>query len=177
MADLLKKISIVQDTASNVSRDQASQAFNGQVEEHKKYSKNWFRGLIASAIVLAVSILVIVCCWEIPYNKGIEAVIFSIFKRVLLVATVGIFLRICLRKYNTERHLEITYKHRAAALDQYGLFEAKISQENEEAKNKLRLSVANIIFNDPNTGFIEGDKNLNISPAVNLVEDAVKKGG
>ena len=166
----------IRDSASEMSRDQASQVFNERAKEHKKYAKIWLWSSVVSAAFLVVIILC-VSFGEISHNNGMETLVFSIFRKVLLITTAGIFLKICLRKYNTERHLEVTYKHRVAALNQYGLFEAKISPENEEAKNKLRLSVANSIFNDPNTGFIEDGKNLNISPAVNLVEDTIRKGG
>ena len=176
---LLMKIeqasSNVRDSVSNVSKGKASSAFSDHIKEHKKRGNWWLGGFGVSASLLLVTVIYTVLFWETPEIANIPLVILTIFKKLLLITTLGVAIRVCLSKYNIERHLEVTYKNRSAVLAQFGLFESQISSENEDAKNKLRLAIANIIFNDPNTGLIQESKNLSISPSMNVFEEAIKR--
>ena len=174
MTEIKQAATNVRDSVSDVSKGKASGAFSDHIKEHKKRGKWWLGGFGGSAALLLVTVIYTVFYWETPEITEIAMVILTIFKKLLLITTLGVAIRVCLSKYNIERHLEITYKNRSAVLAQFGLFESQISSENEDAKNKLRLAIANIIFNDPNTGLIQESKNLNVSPSVNLFEEAIK---
>ena len=165
----------VRDSVSDVSKGKASSAFSDHIKEHKKRGNWWLGGFGVSASLLLVTVIYTVLFWETPEITKIAMVILTIFKKLLLITTLGVAIRVCLSKYNIERHLEVTYKNRSAVLAQFGLFESQISSENEDAKNKLRLAIANIIFNDPNTGLIQESKNLSISPSMNVFEEAIKR--
>ena len=164
------------DALSNISTGKASEAFAKRGKEHGQQKRRWFTGFIASSVALAATILWI-CFYGYDFKvtdgeSGIAELI-QFLKNFLLLGGVGVAFRVCLRKYNLERHLEIIYKGRVAALEQASILVDSIGDES--AKNRLRLAIANIIFADPNTGLIPKDQNLNISPAVNVVEDMAKK--
>ena len=91
-------------------------------------------------------------------------------KMTLIIAPLFIF-KTCLSKYNTEKHLYVTYKHREAALKQFQIFEKSINDEDKEAKNNLRLDIAKTILSDSQTGYIKDNSDdLNINPAIFMVE-------
>ncbi len=162
------------DTASAASRQEAGKEFIKRAQEHRKYAWVWFGasciflGLFFATVIYNIKLL------EIDNTDTLRFAL-TIFGRLLLITVFSVALKICITKYNSERHLEITYQHRIAALDQYGTFDKAIS--SDEAKNKLRLSLANIIFNDPQTGLVKGDKDLNISSNLNMAERLTKEVG
>ena len=160
----------LRDIASETGTTHASTAFDNQIREHSKASKFWFGGFIVSIFALIATVVYIVCS---EFNPEIYKLVSQVLQKLLLLTISGAFIKICLRKYNLERHLKVVYENRKSVLQQFKTFESSIG-DNEEAKNKLRLAIANIIFSDPKTGLVDTDQNLSINPAVNLMENLSK---
>ena len=167
-------VSSLRDSASAASRKEASGEFAERAKEHRTYAWIWFCASCGFLGLLLIAVIYIVTLWKSNNTDTLELAL-NIFERLLLITTISVALKICLSKYNSERHLEITYQHRRAALNQYGTFDKAIS--SDEAKNSLRLALANIIFNDPQTGLVKGDKDLNVSSNFNMTENLSKAAG
>jgi len=94
-----------------------------------------------------------------------SAAIIEVVRRALIISVPVILMRICLTKYNAERHLRILYDHRTAAIDQFNLFESSIA-EGESGKAELRIEAAKMILSDPATNYSSSadGSDINISP-------------
>ncbi len=90
---------------------------------------------------------------------------------LLPISSVAIVLRICLNKFNAERHLAIVYSHRVAVLSQYNAFERQL-KDDHEAINDFRLEVVRMVFGDPVTGYAnEAHSEINFSPVLKAIRD------
>jgi hypothetical protein len=109
---------------------------------------------------------------------SLSSVLPGLFKRLLLITTPALAMRVTLGKYNLERNLRIVYDHRNTVLDQYRVFENAISDDDLDSKNRLRLEVVKFVFSDPATGYLEepGGRDLSVSPVVNLIEQMGRSG-
>ena len=152
----------------------ATSGFSTRRDDHRKRAHQWFLGLLAFGVGTAIAVYYAIT--EIPEPADLPAVVLFAFRRILLISAVVAGLRLCLKKYNAERNLQIVYGHRQTVLDQYPLFDQAIA-DDVDAKSKLRLDVAKLVFSDPATGYISAEKGseLNINPMIGAVEKAAKK--
>lgn len=89
-------------------------------------------------------------------------------KNFLRIAVLLLFFRVCLTKYNAERHLRILYDHRGGALRQLLKFENTI---DDEAKSALRLEAAKMILSDPATPYGKAETTeINMNPTIKAFE-------
>jgi len=148
--------------------------FSGLSSNHKTRERNWFIALITFSALLAVTVFYIVTT-ETAYS-GLPQTIADIFKRLLVISTAAIGMRISLKKYNLERNLRIIYEHRSTALDNYAVLEAAIF-DDPDRQNQLRLEIAKYVFTDPETGYkgSSSKSEVSINPVLNTVEKVTSK--
>jgi len=105
-----------------------------------------------------------------------ENFISYLIKKIMILIVPLVFFKICMSKYNTERHLRIIYDHRAIVLQQYRDFENAIGDDST-SKNQLRMEIAKYIFSDPQTGYIKDSSanEVNFNPVINLLESLKTK--
>ncbi|MCW7478346.1 hypothetical protein ND856_13715 [Leptospira bandrabouensis] len=170
ITDILEKF---RDRISKKVISDVENSFLSLRNEHKEVEFKWFLGLIAS-IVLITGSTISIFLLEPPETSGIGIIVKYIFERALLILFPTALLKICLTKYQTERHLRILYSHRSAVLSQYSEFEKAIG-ESVEAKNAFRLEIAKYLFSDPQTGYIKENSNsdLNFNPVISVLEKAI----
>tara|TARA_B100001939_G_scaffold17687_1_gene14748 strand:+ start:87 stop:1094 length:1008 start_codon:yes stop_codon:yes gene_type:complete len=164
-------------SAAQTVVDRGSSSFGGLAERYASSERNWFRGLIVSGASLLVAFGVVI--WlslGLDAYESIEALTGLIFLKVSLLALPSLFLRLCLTKYNSERHLHILYRHRHSVLDQYKTFENSLS-EDRAASNTFRIEMAKFIFSDPATGYTNSTNNseLQMNPVFNVLDTFTKK--
>lgn len=142
--------------------------------EHNKIEIRWFIGSIASLIFLILGVIISTFFFDPPESNGVGLLIKYIFEKTILILLPTALVKICLTKYQTERHLKILYSHRSAVLSQYSEFEKAIG-ESVEAKNAFRLEIAKYLFSDPQTGYIKENSNsdLNFNPVISVLEKAI----
>ena len=175
IAGAQKKVSTIEDFMAEISTVKAASKFSSRASEHEKSERRWFRFFIATAILTVCAI-----AWSICYFKAegeTVAVVIDFIKRVFIISTPAIFMKIALSKYSLERNLGILYNHRNTVLEQYNVFVNSISDDDIDAKNQLRLEIARLIFSDPVTGYAGpgSGSGLNINPVLNTVEKVSKK--
>jgi len=167
--------SVLRDKAAEKGVITATGAFQVLSDDHKTRENLWFIGFVLSSIIF---ILVIVYILNNEILLGdLEKVIYEIFKRFLLLTTVGLAIKITIGKYNLERNLRIIYDHRSTTLQQFEIFEKAIVNDDADAKNQLRLDVARYVFSDPDTGYrgASSTNELNINPVLTTVEKVIRK--
>ena len=109
-----KGVSNIRDIASAKSSEKADTFFQTRAEEHSKSAKHWFIALVVVIVVLIVSVGYILCddiLDNVPKTRHVSEMLIVIFERLLILTMLGVFIQICLKKYNLERHLEILYKN------------------------------------------------------------------
>lgn len=166
-----KVLGLLQDKAAEKGVEEASTGFSVLSQAHKERERGWFWTLVVAGILTAIAVGGAIVT-QVDTTSA-ETLIGSVFKRLLLISTPAIAMRLALSKYNLERNLHIVYDHREVVLDQYRTFEAAIG-EDAEAKNQFRLAIAKFIFSDPVTGYIGLDSGaeLNINPVIGTIEKA-----
>lgn len=169
IADLSQALENLRAKASEKAISTGTAGFEGLADRHGKYQFRWFIGFIAFALAALSAVLFSVIT---PFPPGEwEEVMGDIFKRVLGISVLGVAAKVCLAKFNVERHLKITYDHRGTVLEQFRTFEAAIGDTDPAAKNALRLEIAKYIFADPQTGLSDkGQAEFNVAPVINLME-------
>ena len=153
---------------------QAKGTFSSLSTAHKDREHYWFIAFIASAIAFIGAISY--ALFSTPDVDTTQKIIYEIFRKLLLISSAGLAIRVALGKYNLERNLRIIYDHRSTTLMQFDIFEKAISND-PEAKNQLRLEVARYVFSDPETGYRSSaaQSELNINPVLSTIEKASKK--
>ena len=170
-----KVLDAVQQKTIHTGVDESAGQFAELVGHHKDHEKYWLIATAISTLTLCFTVYYAVWCMPIVPTEDQSTAYFIVafLKRLILVSIAGVFLRISLTKYNTERGLRIVYGHRQKVLDQYLTFEAGIG-DDLEAKNQFRLEIAKYIFSDPqsaysSTGTSTGAE-ININPVVSAAE-------
>jgi hypothetical protein len=171
-AEIEKALSNVRDRITQTSVKDAESGFGQLAAAHASREKAWFVAFLIAAAALAVSI-----GWAVTSSLQVAtlpAALVSIFRKILVITTAAVFVRLALGKYNAERNLRIIYDHRGAVLGQYTLFESAIGDDADGrvAKNQFRLELAKYIFTDPATGYIssEAAADININPVISMIE-------
>ena len=149
--------------------------FEALAAGHAQREQRWFVALIVGAVATALGITAVLLG---TVSVGtVPAVVIVIFKRLLLISALAVFLRVALAKYNAERNLRIIYAHRETVIAQFRTFESAIGDSNAEAKNQLRLEIAKYIFTDPVTGYLSAESaDINISPVISTIEKVASRG-
>lgn len=174
-----KVLDSVQQKTINTQVSESASQFGDLVSHHKTYERNWFIAVLASAIFLIVAVSYAVW-WmpDMPYD-GQPYFLFLIgyLKKIVLISMAGVFVKVSMTKYNTERGLRIVYGHRQKVLDQYLSFEAGIG-DDLEAKNQFRLEIAKYIFSDPQSNYSSNayktGSEININPIVSATESITR---
>ncbi|WP_413614773.1 hypothetical protein MRB56_12760 [Halomonas cupida] len=174
-----KVLDAVQQKTINTQVGESAAQFGDLVDHHKDYERNWFIAVVVSAILLCVAVFYAV--WWMPdtLSEGQSSFEFLVgfLKKIVLISIAGVFVRVSLAKYNTERGLRIVYGHRQKVLDQYLSFEAGIG-DDMEAKNQFRLEIAKYIFSDPQSNYSSQVNNpgseININPIISAAESITR---
>jgi hypothetical protein len=175
-SDQIKKIlAAVQDKTVQSGVDESSGQFGELLLHHRAYERNWLIATAVCALILCAAVYYAIAAFpSLPSEEqSLAALTVAFLKRLVLISIAGVFVRISLTKYNTERGLHIVYGHRQKVLDQYRTFEAGIG-DDLEAKNRFRLEIAKYIFSDPQSAYSSTGKatstDININPVVSAVE-------
>lgn len=169
LAQASKSLENVQTKAMSKGVEAAAGTFGALRDAHAGRENRWFAGFIGSSIATLVAIAVVVWCkWPVGEPGEVVA---TIVRKLLIVSTPVVFMRVALSKYNLERNLRILYDHRETVLGQYRTFETAIG-DDVQAKNQFRLAIAQYIFSDPTTGYVtsDGGAEININPVVGMLE-------
>lgn len=168
LEDLISK---VQDVAVTKAVDSTTETFSELQKSHARREFWWFMAfIVCAATFIGTCIFVAKEGIELE-GRWLGEIISSAIQRLLLITVPAVFMKICLNKYNLERHLRILYDHRETVLNSYSTFEAGLS-DDDDTKQKLRLEIAKLIFTDPATGYakIDGGSEVNINPVISAVE-------
>lgn len=174
-----KVLAAVQDKTVQSGVDESAGQFGELLSHHREYEKYWLIATIVGGVLLCASVYYAVVAFPSLPNEQQSIASFAVafLKRVLLVSVSGVFVRVSLTKYNTERGLHIVYGHRQKVLDQYRTFEAGIG-DDLEAKNQFRLEIAKYIFSDPQSAYSSTGKSsgtdININPVISAAEKIVR---
>lgn len=174
-----KVLATVQDKIVRSGIDESSGRFGDLLAHHRVYERNWLIATGISVLVLCLTVYyAIVAFPNLPgVDQSVTVFAVTFLKRLVLISIAGIFVRISLTKYNTERGLRIVYGHRQKVLEQYQNFEAGIG-DDLEAKNQFRLEIAKYIFSDPQSAYSSIAKlsstDININPVVSAADKFVR---
>lgn len=174
-----KVLDAVQQKTIHTQVGESAAQFGDLVSHHKDYERNWFIAVVVSAILLCASVFYAVW-WmpDAPYDgqSSFEFLV-GFLKKIVLISIAGVFVKVSMTKYNTERGLRIVYGHRQKVLDQYLSFEAGIG-DDVEAKNQFRLEIAKYIFSDPQSNYSNNTNGtgseININPVVSAYESITR---
>ena len=170
-----KIVDVLQGTAMQRGVQKATSEFIHLRDRFKQRERQWFIAAVLAAGLFLLAVILILT-GEPLEEPSVPAITTYIFKRLLALSVPAAFMRIALAKYNAERHLHITYDHRANVQEQYEVFESSIG-DDADSKNQLRLEVVRILFSDLSTGYLKADgADVNLSPMVNVVESVTKRG-
>lgn len=151
----------------------AKSGFASLSADHANRERYWFWSFLVCALIGLVAVAY-AALGTFPAN-GTAELVATVFKRLLLISTAGLLMRVTLSKYDLERNLRILYDHRDTVLDQYRIFEASIGDDTK-AKNEFRLEIAKHIFAEPRTGYAEDrSSEISINPVTSVVERAVEQ--
>jgi hypothetical protein len=171
-----KILANVRDRVLTKGLQDATGTFAALSSEHADHERRWFRGLLLGAAGIIAAVVVILIAPMSVANA--PAVVAEVFKRLLAVSALAVFMRVALAKYNAERNLRIIYAHRETVIAQFRVFESAIGESNPDAKNQLRLEIAKYIFTDPITGYLSADSaEININPVISTIEKVASRGG
>ena len=164
----------LRDKLSQYATEEAANNFFVLAGNHKTRETNWFWGFIAASVVTIGCIIWAVATFETSTELGL--VVGAFLKRILVISTPAVFMRVCISKYNLERNLRIIYNHRDTVLEQYRVFEGSISDDDVDAKNQFRLELAKVIFDDPETGCTKSSASseININPVLSTFEKVAR---
>ncbi len=170
-----KVLDAVQQKTIQTQVGESAAQFGDLVNHHKDYERNWFIAVVVSAAFLCAAVFYAV--WWMPDSPfdGQSSFEFLVgfLKKIVLISITGVFVKVSMTKYNTERGLRIVYGHRQKVLDQYLSFEAGIG-DDLEAKNQFRLEIAKYIFSDPQSNYSSNanktGSEININPVVSAAE-------
>lgn len=174
-----KVLGAIQDRTVQTGVDESAGQFGELLKHHRDYEKYWLIATAVSALVLCGAVFYALLAFpSLPNGEQSTATfIVAFLKRLVLISVAGVFVRVSLSKYNTERGLHIVYGHRQKVLDQYRTFEAGIG-DDLEAKNQFRLEIAKYIFSDPQSAYSSSGKtsgtDININPVVSAAEKIVR---
>lgn len=150
-------------------------AFTERAKEHAKM-EGTFRQYFFLSLIAVAAVLLYFLKSTIGEAYSMQMVVLHVVKAGLLLGLSTALSRVFLRRWNLERNLRLLYEHRVAALKQYRLFDSSITIDDRESKDRLRMAVAQMIFSDPRTGYVEDTGGeLSISPVVNVMEHLAKK--
>ena len=169
-----KLLSAAQKKTVQKGVDESASQFRNLVDSHRSFEWSWFWAMLVSAALFAGTIAYLVLTNNA--GEGFDGVV-EILKKIVLISASGVFLRISIAKYNTERALRIVYEHRQEVLGQYRMFEAGIGDDTA-AKNQFRLEIAKYIFSDPHIGYSATEKGasqeISINPIIAAAEGLSK---
>lgn len=170
-----KALENVQTKAMAKAVGTAASSFAKLRDAHARRELCWFVAfLVAGGLTLSAVGYVVFCEWTV---EDVPEIVAAITRKLLLISTPAVFMRITLAKYNLERNLRIIYDHRETVLEQYRTFETAIG-DDVPSKNQFRLEIAKYIFSDPITGYIAQDSGaeINVNPIVGMIERVTGKG-
>lgn len=171
LADVSRVLDNLREKASEKAVATGTSGFEVLANRHRRFQVGWFISFVGFALAALGAVLASVI---VPFPPGEwQEVTGALFRRVLGISVLGVAVKVCLAKFNVERHLKITYDHRGTVLEQFRTFEAAIGDTDPAAKNALRLEIAKYIFADPQTGLADkGQAEFNVAPVINLMERA-----
>lgn len=167
-------VETLRDTAANESYKKTATSYTVLSDGHEIREWWWFGGVLAGMLGLIGAVLYVIFG---SYGEGdSDTAIVEVFRRLVILGTPILVLRISLTKYNAERFLRIIYDHRSAAIEQLKLLEASID-DDLPLKAELRLEAARIVLSDPSTtyGSSTDGSDINISPVFSAIEKATSK--
>jgi hypothetical protein len=172
-----KNVELILDSLRSKLKDRAYQetleSFTKISQRHRFHSSCWFWSLIAFTLVLLGVVITVVFfpshIESLKLEPGVNT-ISGILRQSLLIGAALLLVRVCLTKYNAERHLRIVYDHRRAALEQLKLFEAAIQDPATLAS--IRLEAVKMLLSDPATAYASRSDvtELNVSPIFTAIE-------
>ena len=166
----------IQSGIGDKTAENAESEFGALAKEYGKRELAWFIGALFAVGFLAMSVY---SALQFVPEQGasIQNIVLEGAKKLLLISLAIAAIKICLTKYNSERHLRIIYDHRAKAIAQFIVFQNSIPDDDGDARSALRLEMARVVFSDPQTAYTGGgSKNeLNINPIVSAAESVIKK--
>ena len=167
-------VATVRDSAAAETYNESQSSYSTLSAGHSRREWSWFAAAAVALVGLFGAVGYII--FGVYSASTTPEAILTVFRKGLLVGAPLLFLRICLTKYNAERHLRILYDHRNAALDQLRLLEAAID-DDLAAKAELRLEAAKMILSDPSTSYGSSSEtsDINISPVFSALEKVANK--
>jgi len=164
----------LREISAKESVSEARSSYNARSVAHAEREAAWFKALVFAGIFLVTLICYIFFNSTVPGN--VPEAILGVFRKSVLIAVVVAFLKVSLTKYNAERHLRITYDHRASSVLQLELIVNSI--QDEDTRDALRVEGAKIILSDPDTAYSKGgdSSEVNINPVFSALEMATKRG-
>ncbi|EMJ99572.1 MULTISPECIES: hypothetical protein [unclassified Leptospira] len=161
----------LQDKISTKVISETESTFNNLQFQHEKYESRWFLSFAISLTFCLMLVGYSVFCVSLADDAKVGTIIKYLLERSFLILFPTLIAKISLTKYQTERHLNVLYAHRAAVLSQYKEFENAIGDSAPD-KNQFRLEIAKYLFSDPQTGYLKetGSGDLNVNPIISIME-------
>lgn len=176
----------------NVELETQIYVFKTQAEQNKKESVKWFYGIIGSAVVLFITLIVIYCTSGLAagfffdytfYNKVCETcgehvlwvdMLKHIFFKLLILSVEIYVLTFCVKNYNACMHNKTNNEHRhnsfSAALHFY-------NTTTGEKRDEILIKVADAIFTYQKSGYYGKDSEpANPSLIQSVVDKVAGKG-
>ena len=168
---------VLEDIRQGVARHVVNEAEGGfgKVAKSHRISQNvWLVLFVLSVVVTGLVLIWSIASYEVSDELGRN--VGGFLQRALAITLPAILMRVCLAKFNIERHLHVVYKHRAVVLETYRIFQGTIAEDDHDAKNQFRLEIARVVFSSPETGYAKASSasEINFSPVVGPIEKVAK---
>jgi hypothetical protein len=161
----------LQSDIGDQTAEEAEAQFSSLATGYGIRERNWFIGVVISTLFLVIAVS-FALQYQLDPGMEVELIMFEGVKKILLISIAIAAIKVCLSKYNAERHLKIIYDHRAKAIEQFMVFQNSIPKEDFDARGALRLEMARVVFSDPATSYTQsqGGSELNINPIIAAAE-------
>ncbi|WP_163780443.1 hypothetical protein [Myxococcus vastator] len=165
--DILNKI---QNYATNTVASKQSQYFSTEAKGHSSAAWAWFGGIAAAAVIISAT------AWWASQNPPTNLVgdslpltILAYIPRFIILSIAFYSLSLCARNYRASRHNYIINRHRAIALDTFGVFAA--STADSKVKDAILAQVSSTIFSSQPSGYsVDQAEPLPQATAVELLQ-------
>jgi hypothetical protein len=159
--EIEKAAQATRDAAAKTVAVKFSKDFKRQSQENNQTAKNWFYCTIA---FFFSSLIYIFCLYkeEVPLNLETAQLIRDFGLRFI---TLSLFLGAmawCANQFKILKNLETLNNHRALSLESLEAFLA--GAEDPQAKDAVVMETARAIFQNGNTGYLDGNQTPIITP-------------
>jgi hypothetical protein len=146
-----------------IASDRLAGRYAAQVGKYRLFGR-----LIAAGIVVIAAGIVVAALdplhWfaALPTTDSLVQLASAAGPRILVLGLLLYGLRVVVRQYSINRHLEVVNTHRVNALDTFNLFGKAVPEDDQAARTVILTELVRAVFREPPTGYVDEDEGAKV---------------